>query len=73
MKIIVEPETEEEKKEWKKEVFENVKEFFVFGKLLKEKIAVEDFHRRKGSFKFLIGNSYFFLKELEEEQRRSKK
>jgi hypothetical protein len=65
MKIIIEPETKEEKERVKKETFEDVKEIMIFGSRSEKKLIPQDFNYWYGSYSYLIGRMYYLLKKLE--------
>jgi hypothetical protein len=68
LKITIEPENEEEKKQiGKKLVYDGVKEHLVLGVQLKDFLPV-NFYSWTGSHSYLIGQTYYMLKKLEADE-----
>lgn len=68
MKIVLIPETEEEKVNFPPSEHEGISEFFLCGKLNQEGKFL-DFHDWRGSFRFLINSLSWHLEELQENRR----
>lgn len=70
MKITIEAETKEEKKNVDKDIiFENVSQFIITGMKV-DKLIPNDFRYKYGVYNYLIGRTYSVLKELEREFNR---
>jgi len=67
MKIKITPETDLEKQKYKEVTHKGVQDFFIVGNK-RDEDEFEDFNDWKGSYKFLMGNLYYFLNKITEEQ-----
>lgn len=70
LKISIQTENEEEEKIFgqKKVEYENVKEFFVCGLRIVNLIELNEFRHWSGTYPYLIGKLYYYLKQLEREE-----
>ena len=66
MKIVVIPETDEEKARFNIAEHENVNEFFLFGNKMTGE-GVIDFHDWRGSYRYLVGSMSWFEEEIKTE------
>ena len=70
MKIVVIPETDEEKSRFVIAEHENVTEFLLFGNKVVPDRGDVDFHDWRGSYRYLLGSISWFEEELKEERRK---
>lgn len=66
MKIVVIPETEEEKRRFQIAEHEHVSDFLLFGKKMTAESGMTDFHDWRGAYRYISTNLEYFMNEVKE-------